>query len=577
MNRKHLLFTVLILASMIVSACATATQATTVPTQAPPITAPTQPEPTAVSPQPTNTTAPVAKTVAKLIWTQEFDSLNPLYTNMWFTQVTYQLWNVWAWNYNDKNEPVPVLVTEIPTADNGGISPDTLTITMTLKSGILWSDGTPLTSDDFKFTQEMYTSPKNAVMTVTPYDQVTGVDTPDDTTVVMHFNEPYAPWLARFWHGILPAHILRPVFESDGTLDNAAWNLAPTVGLGPYVFDTWESGSFARFVKNPNYWGTHANIDEIYFTFVPDDASQVAALLAGDGDLGTFIAYSDVPKLKDAGVSIVTVNSGYNEGIYFSFNKEKGNPAIQDVRVRQAIAMAIDRDSINKDLMLGLTKTPASYWDALPFYNNPPVENYSYDPEAAKALLDDAGWVDSNGDEVRDKDGVELIVGYGTTIREVRQSVQAVIQEELAAVGIKVNLYTYESDVFFAPYNENGPTYTGELDFQEWSDSPAGFPDPDIYYWLCSEIPSTENPAGTNSFYLCDEELDALIQLQAKQVNVDERQQTISQINQIFHDKMYWLGLWQDPDVWALGTRLQNVKLSGVTPFYNITEWTITK
>jgi ABC-type transport system substrate-binding protein len=109
----------------------------------------------------------------------------------------------------------------------------------------------------------------------------------------------------------------------------------------------------------------------------------------------------------------------------------------------------------------------------------------------------------------------------------------------------------------------------------EWSDGP-GFPDPDIYYWLCSEIPSDEYPSGTNWFFLCDEELDRLIQLQATQVNVDERQQTISQINQIFHDKVYWLGLWQDPDVWAVGPRLQNVKFSGVTPFYNVTEWVLT-
>jgi len=573
MNRKHILFTVMIVASMLLAACQTATQATTVATL-PPAVEPTQGQvvvPTAVPP---TAVPPPVKSVAKLIWTQEFDTLNPLYTNMWFVTVTEQVWNAWAWEYDDQNEVFPRLVTEIPSVENGGISEDNLTITMKLKPGIVWSDGTPLTSADFKFTYEMYVAPSNAVSTVTPYDMLSGIDTPDDQTVVMNFTEPYAPWLARFWHGVLPEHILKPVFDADGTLDNAEWNLAPTVGLGPYVFDTWESGSFAKFVKNPNYWDTPAKVDEIYFTFVPDDASQVAALLAGDGDLGTFIAYSDVPKLKDAGIDIRTVNSGYNEGIYFSFNKDKGNPGIQDVKVRQAIAMAIDRDSINKDLMLGLTKTPASYWDALPFYNDPPLENYKYDPEAAKALLDEAGWTDSNNDGVRDKDGVDLEIGYGTTIREVRQSVQAVIQQQLAAVGIKVNLFSYESDVFFASFADNGPTYTGELDMQEWSDAPL-FPDPDIYYWLCSEIPSAENPAGTNSFYLCDEELDALIQLQSKQANVTERQKTISKINQIFHDKVYWLGLWQDPDLWALGGRLQNVKLSGVTPFYNVTEWTI--
>ena len=106
----------------------------------------------------------------------------------------------------------------------------------------------------------------------------------------------------------------------------------------------------------------------------------------------------------------------------------------------------------------------------------------------------------------------------------------------------------------------------------EWSDAPI-FPDADIYYWLCSEIPTDEYPSGSNWFFLCDEELDSLIQLQSTQVNAEERQKTISQINQIFHDKVYWLGLWQDPDLWAIGNRLENVSLSGVTPFFSIATW----
>jgi len=149
--------------------------------------------------------------------------------------------------------------------------------------------------------------------------------------------------------------------------------------------------------------------------------------------------------------------------------------------------------------------------------------------------------------------------------------VQAVAQQQLAEVGIKVELSSYEDDVFFG---QDGPAAIGDIDIMQWSDGPA-FPDPDVYYWLCSEIPTPDYPAGTNWQYLCDEELDSLVQLQSTQVNVTERQKTISQINQIFHDKVYWLGLWQDPDVWAVGPRLTGVKFSGVTPFFNITEWDI--
>ncbi len=159
----------------------------------------------------------------------------------------------------------------------------------------------------------------------------------------MKFAEPFAPWQGTFWHGILPAHILQPVYDKDGTLDNAEWNRNPTVGCGPYVFKEWESGSFARFVASDNYWLGRPKIDELFIRFVPDDASQVAALKAGDGDLGTFISYSDIPTLQESGVKMVTVFSGYNEGLYFYVDPEKGHPALQDANVRKAIALAFDR------------------------------------------------------------------------------------------------------------------------------------------------------------------------------------------------------------------------------------------
>jgi len=397
------------------------------------------------------------------------------------------------------------------------------------------------------------------------------MEAPDPQTVVINFAAPFAPWLATMWHGILPAHILRPVYEAEGTIDNAEWILAPTVGLGPFNFVEWERGSFARFERNENYWGEKAKLDEIFIRFVPDDASQVAALQSCDADLGSFIAYSDVPSLEEAGVNIVVEPNGYGEWLFFLVNEDVGSPGMDDINVRKAIAHAIDREAIVKDLMLGIPKVPASFWDALPFYNDPPLENYPYDPEQAKSILEEAGWVDSNGDGVREKDGVDLAIEYGTTPHEVRQDAQAVIQEQLAEVGIKVNLHSVEDDLYFAV---DGPAAMGEFDILEWSDGPL-FPDPDIYYWLCDQIPTEENPSGENWFYICDEELDALIKLQSTQVDANERKETISKINQIFYDKVYVLALWQDPDVYGVSSRLQNAKFSGVSMFFNIAEWDI--
>lgn len=513
--------------------------------------------------------------IATFIWTQEYDSLSPLYTSMWFSTITYSLWNVWAWHFDENLEPVPVLVTEIPSEDNGGISADGRTITFNLRDDIVWSDGTPITSDDFVFTYEMNVDPANTVSSTYPYDQIESIDAPDAQTVVVTFAEPFAPWLATLWHSLLPAHVLRPVFESDGTLDEAEWNFAPTVSAGPYRFEEWESGSYARFVKNENWWGPAPAIDEIFFRFVPDDASQIAALETGDGDLGTFIAYSDVPALQDAGVNVVTVPSGYYEGWFFFLGDDAipGHPALQDVRVRQAIAMAIDRETLNQDLLLGLTTPVETLWAGTP-YESPDITPWPYDPAAANALLDEAGWVDSNGNGVRDKDGEELILVHGTTTREIRQDAQAVSQQQLAAVGIQLELQSYDSNIFFASYGEDGPAYTGELDIMQWSDGPF-FPDPDHYYWLCSEIPTDDAPDGANAQRICDEELDALFQQQATQTNTEERIATFHEISKLMHDQVYWLGIWNDPDVWALSNRLQNVRMSGPTPFYNVTEWTV--
>jgi len=535
----------------------------------------------AEKPNPTNppqaTEVPKAdKKVATLIYTQEFDNLAPLYTSMWFAWTTWQMYLHWAWEFDENNEPFPRLVTEIPSAENGGISEDGRVITMKLRDDIKWSDNTPVTADDFIFTWEMAVSTSNTVATTYPYDAIESVTAPDPQTVVITFTEPFAPWLATLWHGILPAHILRPVYEAEGTIDNADWLKNPTVGCGPFLFAEWESGSYARFVRNENYWGTPAKLDEVFIRFVPDDASQVAALKAGDADMGTFISYADVPALKDAGLNIMVEPNGYSEWMFFMVNEEKSHPALLDVNVRKAIAMALDRESIVRDLLLGLPKVPASFWDALPYYNNPPLTNYPYDPEQSKALLDAAGWVDANKDGVREKDGVDLEITHATTIREIRQDTQAVMQQQLAAVGIKLNVLPVDDTLYFASYADNGPAARGEYDIQEWSDGPL-FPDPDLYYWLCDQIPTDENPTGENWFYICDEELDSLIKLQSTQVIAAERQKTISKINQLFYDKVYIIGLWQDPDVYAVSPRLSNVKFSGVTMFFNIAEWDLTK
>jgi peptide/nickel transport system substrate-binding protein len=577
MQRKHILFTIIIIATFILSACATSPTATTVVTEAPPVVQPTQAPVTAPTVAPPTQAA--AKKVAKFIWTQEFDTLSPIYSNMWFVTVTYPAYLCSLWLFDDQNAAFPYLVSEIPSIDNGGITNEGRTFTIKLRNDVKWSDGVPLTSADVKFTYDMIMSDKNAVNTRSPYDKITSFETPDDYTLVISFADPFAPFLATLFSGntagepIIPKHILQPVFDSEGTLDTAPWNKAPTVGCGPFVFSEWQSGSFARFVANENFFLGRPKLDELFFQFVPDDASMIAALVAGDGDIGTFFAYSDVPQLQKAGVEILNSFSGYNEGWYINMHAEKGNPALKDVKVRQALAYAFNRQKLVDDLLLGLTGVAATDWDKSPWVD-PTITPYPYDPEKAKALLAEAGWKDTNGDGTVDKDGVELVLKYGTTSRQVRQDTQAVAQQDLAAVGIGTELLSYDSDTFFLGYQDNGPSANFSLDIIEYSDSPD-FPDPNTVTWLCSNIPSDADPAGSSPTGLCDEKLDGLFQKQKTQVDFAQRQQTFYEITKYIYDNAFWIGLWLDPDLFGFSDRMTGVKMSGATPFFNIAEWDI--
>lgn len=506
---------------------------------------------------------------------QEPDNLNPLYTVMFFAIITGDIYLEGAWALNDELQAVPRLAAEIPSAENGGVSEDGTTITIKVREGAAWSDGEPVTSADFVFTYEMIMSESNTPSRRYPYDEyVASVEAPDDATVVVNFSEPFAPWLTSLFTYVLPEHVLGPVFEEEGTIDNADWNRAPTVGSGPFVFDTWEVGSFIRFVRNENYYAEAAQIDTVVITMVPDSESYVLGLELEEADIGTFIDYSSVPRLQDTGfLSVEIVPSGYNEGWFFNVNPEAGHPALQDVNVRRAIAMAFNRQQITDDLLLGLTYPAASYWENMP-YASPNVEAIPYDPEGAAALLDEAGWVDSDGDGIRDKDGVDLSLRYVTTDRQIRQDTQVVAQQQLAEIGVELVLENYPSDIFFNGYADGGPAATGQYDIAEWSQNPS-FPDPDTSVFLCSQIPTEENPSGQNWTGYCNEELDALFAQQATTTDPAARIEIFHQIDEMFSQDVVWVGVWHDPDLYVYNQRIEGVRLNGVNPFWNITSWTV--
>ena len=576
-QKLYILLSLVILASMMLAACGggAATEAPAAPAPVEPA-APAPAEPAA--PAPEQPVAPAFSGTATITFVQEPDNLNPMYSSMSFSAYLRAFYLKPSWDFDENANPVPVLVTEIPSADNGGLSADGKTITLKLRDDVTWSDGEPLTADDYVFTFDMIMSPQNTPLGRYPYDPyVESVTAPDATTVVIKMKDTFAAWLTSLFPWVLPKHILQPVFEADGTIDNAEWNRNPAVGLGPFMLDQWETGSHLSFKANPT-WIQLPKLEQIFVRIVPDDAAQEAAILAGDSDIGAFLSSDQIEKLEaDGKVKVVPVTSGYNEAWFVNVNPETARPFMLDVNVRKAIALATDRFTIVKNLLVeSINPVNVTYWDMTPPYQTDTLQPYPYDPEQAKQLLDAAGWVDSNGDGTRDKDGVELIVRYITNQRELRKNIQAVVQQQWSEVGIGAELVNYSSDVYWNGYNDGGPQAQGLYEIAEYSSVQNAYPDPDASNgWVCDQIASAEKPDGANWQGYCNPKIDELMAKQAVTLDPVARKELYNQIEQIIYDDYVYIGMWKDPDLWSVSTRLKNVKFSGVFTFWNANEWEI--
>ncbi len=297
MNSKlHTLLAVLILASMVMAGCAPAATATSAPppaaTQAPAAT--TAPgataAPAACAPATTGwdpTTADKGTKGMVVAFEQEPDNVAGNFSNMSFSAWINQMITPGPGRWDDKNNLVPYFATEIPSADNGDVSADGLTVTWKLKPCIFWSDGQPITSKDFVTTWKAWVDPGNAVISRSGYDQIDSIDTPDDQTAVVHFKKLYPSWPTLFdigpnnvGGGLIPGHI----FDGKTGLETNPQMHQPSWAGGPYAIKEWIPGDHMTLVRNPNFAGSTPKLDYIDIKFVPDPETALAALKTGDVD-----------------------------------------------------------------------------------------------------------------------------------------------------------------------------------------------------------------------------------------------------------------------------------------------------
>jgi peptide/nickel transport system substrate-binding protein len=463
---------------------------------------------------------------------------------------------------DDKMNAVPVLAAEIPTLQNGGVklrADGGMDVTWKLRPGVKWHDGHPHTSGDVKFTVDAINKGDWKPESTDGFDRISSVDTPDSLTAVVHYKEVYAPYEMQFFRGTLPKHVLE-----GRDIDKANdYNRNP-LGTGPYRVAEWKTGEYVLLERVPNYWrGPNVpKIKRILFRFVPNTTTRVTQLHAGEVHLVALLPWDKVRELTNA--SSLRLNRVLGNGYEHVTLNERNFPPFADVRVRRALAHAIDRDAIVKTILDGQVTVVNGPIQPLSWAYEPNVTTYDYDPAKARALLDEAGWtLGSNG--VRSKAGkplaFTLITQAGYAIRE--NTAQA-IQRQLKDVGVSVQVRLIDGTSISSVW------FSGQFDaFLHWWQ--LG-PDPELTLMFAAD---RSPPAGRNVDYYKDDTLTKMLYASDRTVDRAKRAALLEAAQRRIADMAVEIPLYNTSKVDAVPAALKNFKgnPTNAGPFWNVHEW----
>ena len=408
----------------------------------------------------------------------------------------------------------PVLAAEIPTKENGGVAEDGKSVTWKLKKGVQWHDGKPFTADDCVFNWEYSKDPATAAISTGLYKDVV-VEKVDDNTIKVIFPKPTPFWanaFVGFWGQIIPKHLFD---EYRGAKSREApANLKP-VGTGPFKFVDFKPGDLTKGELNPNYHvANKPHFDTVEVKGGGDAVSAARACMqTGEYDLGwnLQVEYDILQKLQEGGKGkLQLVQAGNIEHIGVNFTDpnvevdgEKSSlttthPSLSDINVRKALALLIDKASIEKFIY-----GPAGYATGL-FVTNPPKyrskKTFEFNIDKANKLLDDAGWV-KGADGIRAKGDKKLKYVFQTSINAPRQKCQAIIKQACQKAGIDLELKAVVASVFFSSDVANPDTYAHfYTDLQMFTTSMSQ-PDPGQFM---QNITTVERAAKANKWQGCN-------------------------------------------------------------------------
>jgi peptide/nickel transport system substrate-binding protein len=434
---------------------------------------------------------------------------------------------------------LPILAAEIPTQANGDISADGRVVTWKLKPGISWSDGQPFTSQDLIFTYKLIMDPANPVPDRSDYSVMDSLHAPDDDTLVVTYKQLYAPYRLAFPY-VFPAH----VFNGQTNIASDPFGQGPTVGTGPFVVTSASPGDTLTFTRNPRYREPGKPLlDQVIVRFTPDKATEIPALEAGDVDAALSLTpQTDLPQIATlADVSADPVPSPTVEVLSMNLSCSQGpqqgdpacpHPVLGDLRVRQAIDLAIDKQSIVHGLSADTVTLAESLLPIGPYEVNLPATRFN--PDQARQLLDQAGWV-VGSDGIRTKGTVRaslsLTIPAGGTISP---PLAQVVQGNLQDVGIETQIK--ESTALSGGFVGNSPFNLGNFDLV--LSAPLIPTDPQSYlqgHYASDQVPNVQLQTGNNFARIQDPRIDAALSTASATLDDGQRQGAYETVSQLLH------------------------------------------
>ncbi len=526
----------------------------------------------------------------KVLWWQAPTLLNPHFATGTKDQdgsrVFYEPLAAWDPDGNLR----PVLAATIPTLANGGLAADGKSVTWKLKPGVLWHDGKPFTADDVVFNWKYASDPATAAVTSGSYKDII-VEKIDALTVIVKFQTPQPFWADAFVGAtgqIIPKHLFEDF--SGAKSRDAPTNLKP-VGTGPYVFKDFRPGDTVTGDLNKNYhMPNRPYFDSIEMKGGGDAVSAARAVLqTGEYDFAWNLQVEDevLIRLERGGKGKVEITEGAgiehiqlnNTDPWTEVDGERSSmktkhPSLTEPAVRQALALLVDRDGIEK-FIYGRTGIATANWVNNPSRFRSKNTTKEFNIDKANALLDGAGWV-RGADGIRAKGGVKLKYVYQTSINQPRQKTQAVVKQACARAGIDIEIKSVVASVYFSSDVANPDTYPKfYTDLQMYNTGP-GRPDPGVWMqmYLSSEVATKENKwQGRNCLRWVNKEFDVTHAEAESELDPVKRVALLIKCNDIIVKNQAVIPIVYRPTVSGVSNRLV-ADLSGFdSNFFDLASW----